>query len=109
MSISILNDLKVMENLQKAYNGAKDRDVDEASKIFFSYYDLDYEKIEKLPHDLKVSLDTLQKQGYLNHNHRNLFINNIRISKYIITLTTEGERYFSNKFSNILTSLINKI
>lgn len=113
MSITTPKDLKVMANLQKAYKNSKNKTSEEISKIFFNYYNLDYKNINELPYNLKVSLNILQKDGYLKHGPNNLFIkttssnNNINIhnQKYFITLTEAGERYFTEKS----TSFISKI
>lgn len=110
MSITTPKDLEVMNNLQKAYKISKNKTSDEISKIFFNYYNLDYNNINELPRDLKISLDILQKDGYLTHGPNNLFIrsakskNNININnqKYFITLTTSGERYFAEKTISFL-------
>lgn len=110
MSVTTPKDLEVMANLQKAYKSSKNKTSEEISKIFFNYYNLDYKNINNLPHDLKTSLDILQKDGYLNHGPNNLFIrsakssNNININnqKYLITLTASGERYFTEKTISFL-------
>lgn len=115
MSVTTPKDIEVMKRLQDASKLSKTKTSEDISRIFFEYYNLDYKNINTLPHDLKVSLDTLQKQGYLKHNNNNLFIKTVNSStpidinntKHIVTLTTEGERYITEKSLKFLNGVAN--